>query len=77
MNQFKNDMMDVQENITDQTAEREQVFKDFDKEIPQIVKRERFQFMKGFKELNQKISNKPQDVYYMIHVNCKYKKPIH
>ena len=33
--------------------------------------------MKGFKELNTKLSNKPQNVYYMIHINCQYKARIH
>jgi hypothetical protein len=31
---YKNEMMDIQENITDQMAERDQCYFEFDDEIP-------------------------------------------
>ena len=73
--------------------DKDQCFKEFDPELPKMVKEARVKRLQisteiknpGSSKLNvtgingsqMTESDKPIDVYYMITINCKYKKRIH
>lgn len=67
---------------------RDQCFSEFDADVPSIIKEERAhriqyqnsQLPKGSPRKPvgfSTASDKPDDIYYMIHINCKYRKRIH
>mmetsp|Transcript_21886 Transcript_21886/g.33964 ORF Transcript_21886/g.33964 Transcript_21886/m.33964 type:complete len:673 (-) Transcript_21886:559-2577(-) len=69
--------------------DKDKVFEDFDEDVPKPVKYDRLQRQGDIlgspsnRKSSKKLlganieSNKPTDMYYMLHVNSEYKKPIH
>ena len=78
------------EQVDDLKAEKDECFQEFDVDIPRPVKEERVARQsvadvaspKGRKSVKPKTpadygEEKPTDMYYMLSVNCKYRKRIH
>ena len=81
-------MNSLQEEIKDLQGKRDACFKEFDSDIPRVIKemrvnRMQMQNSKMGKGTGKKAgefstsSNAPSDMYYMLHVNSKYRKRIH
>ena len=80
---YQVDIQKLQDQIDELSEEKQRTFAAFDEDVPAPVKEEREARKaiqtKGKKKLapGNTSSDKPTDMYYMIEINCKYRKTIH
>tara|TARA_B110000285_G_scaffold231324_1_gene299781 strand:- start:392 stop:1150 length:759 start_codon:yes stop_codon:yes gene_type:complete len=80
---YQVDIQKLQDQIDELSEEKQQTFLAFDEDVPAPVKEER-EARKAMQNKGKKkvaagntYSDKPTDMYYMIEINCKYRKTIH
>jgi len=85
INDFMDDVEKLENDIEDLKNEKDVCFLEFDEDVPTPVKEARNKRMKSFlsprgkKRISPMVgemntdSDKPQDMYYMIKINCKYR----
>jgi len=66
---------DLEKDINNLDNDRAECFGEFNPELPKSIKEERNKRNAG-KKPKPTDSDKPEDMYYKCHVNCKYKKRI-
>jgi hypothetical protein len=82
---YKKDIKALNNEIEDLKDQRDKCFEEFDQDVPSPVRdeRRRRQQVKGrrsalaSRETPNRDRENPRDIYYMITINCKYRRRIH
>jgi len=81
INDYMDDLEKLARDVNYLKEEKDEIFEEFDEEIPSPVKivRNKRNANKGGKKNKpcNTDSDKPTDMYYMMAVNCQFRKPIH